>query len=198
MQVRLLEVNSEGILTITPEALMIKEFKAVWNKYKDKNKAYEELAFIYWMGYYNSVYDVYTTEKEKVEAIKKDVISDNKWQPTEITKAAIDKFNELQRTFSMAFLEAAKEGALKIREFYHNVNLNERNKSGGVIWKPADISKAIGDSVHILESLEKWEERIKKEEELQDSKIKGGGRAGIFEDEGTATWLKDDNEIPFN
>lgn len=189
---RLIEVSSDGKLTITPEALMIKEFKAVWNKYKDKNKANEELAFIYWMAYYNSVYDVYLTEKEKVEAIKADVISDKNWNPSEITKAAIDKFKELQMTFSIAFLESAKEGALKIRQFYHDVNLNERSKSGGVIWKPTDISKAIGDSINTLEALEKWQERAKKEEDLGDSKIKGGGRAGIFEDESTATWLKDE------
>lgn len=189
---RLLEVTSDGTLNITPEALMIKEFKAVWNKYKDKNKASEELAFIYWMAYYKSVYDVYLSEREKMDAIKEDVISDKKWEPTEITKAAIDKFKELQMTFSMAFLESAKEGALKIRQFYHDVNLNERTKSGGVIWKPSDITNAVAKSVDILEALSKWEERAKKEEELGDSKIKGGGKAGAFEDESSAVWLKDE------
>ena len=190
--VRLIEVSSDGIITIAPEALVIKEFKAVWNKYKNKNQAVEEFGFIHWMAYYNSIYDIYTSEIEKIEAIKSDIITDKNWQPTEITKEAIDKYRDLQRTFSMAFLEAAKEGAIKIRDFFGKVDLNERSKSGGVIWKPTDITNAISKSIDVLESLEKWEERVKKEEDLSDSKIKGGGKAGIFEDESTAIWLKDE------
>jgi len=194
MIVRLIEVGDDGNLNVTPEALMIKDFKNVWDKHKDKNKSLEELSYIYWMAYYNSVYDVYLTIEEKKEAIRADVITDPKWKADAITQAAIDKFVELQRTFAIAFLESAKEGALKIRQFYHDVNLNERSKSGGVIWKPVDITNAISKSIDILESLEKWENRVRKEEELHDSKIKGGGKTGIFENEDTATWLEEEKQ----
>jgi hypothetical protein len=192
MIVRLIEVGSDGNLTVTPEALMIKDFKNVWDKYKDKKKSLEELSYIYWMAYYNSVYDVYLSIEEKKEAIKGDVITDPNWKPDARTENAILKFTELQRTFSMAFLESAKMGAIKIRKYFEDVDLTERNRAGSPVYKPVDITNAITKSIDVLESLEKWSERVKKEEELTDSKIKGGGRAGIFEDESTATWLKDE------
>ena len=160
MIVRLMEVDSNGNLNITPEALMIREFRNVWEKYSDKKQALEELAYVYWMAYYNSTYDVYLSIEEKKAAIKADIITDPLWMPDELTEAAIQKFSLLQRTFAMAFLEAAKEGALKIRKFYKDVDLNERSKNGGVIYKPTDISKAIKESIDILESLEKWQERV--------------------------------------
>jgi hypothetical protein len=142
------------------------------------------------MAYYNSVYDVYVSYQEKKEAVKGDVISDKLWEPDDITIAAIKKFHDLQRTFSMAFLESAKVGAIKIRQYFESVDLSERTKGGAVVYKPTDITNAISRSIDVLESLEKWAERVKKEEELSDSRIKGGGKAGLFENESDAIWLK--------
>jgi len=188
--IRLLEIGNDNSLKIAPEALMIKEFKKIWDKYKDKGKALEELAYVYWMAYYNSVYDVYLTEEEKKQAIIHDVITTKGWKADGATEAAIEKFGQLQRTFSMAFLESAKAAAIKIRVFFETVDYNARNKSGGPVWKPKEIMSAISESLNVLNALEKWQERARKEEDLGDARIKGGGKVGIFEDETTAKWIE--------
>ena len=189
---KVLEIASDGKLTITPEALMIKELRAVWERDKtpSKKRAREELAFIFWKGYYDSVYDIYATEAEKDEAITTDVITMPKWKPDDKIKAAVDKFVELQRTFAMAFLDSVMVSARQMKGYFEKIDLNERDKSGKPVWKATDLVNTVSKSIEIIEAIDKWKERARKELELKESKIRGGGQAGVFEDPERATWIK--------
>jgi hypothetical protein len=190
---KILEIDQKGNLVVTPEALMIKEFKAIWDRDTNKNKvnALEELSFVFWKGYYDTIYDKYSSNKEKDEAITNDVITQKGWKPDTVIDAAVDKYIEVQETFSMAFLNSAMVAAKQMKQYFETVKLEERDKNGKPVWKPQDLTGAVVKSVEIIEAIEKWKERARKELELKDSKIRGGGIVGVFEDPSTASWLDD-------
>lgn len=187
----ILLVDDQDQIQIKPEALMIKEFKHLWerDKTKGKSKARQELAYVFWMGYYKSIYDVYEDPREKHQAVKSDIISYEDWEPDEYVRAAIEKYIQRQETFSMSFLDAAKTASNELKAFFKNVNLNATDKNGKPIYKPKDITDAIKQSAAVVESLSKWEERVKKELEIKESNIRGGGDVGPFED--ADPWNKD-------
>ena len=69
-----------NVVKVNPEMLLIPEFKDIWDrdKSKDKGIAYKELAFVYFLADYKSVYTAYSPE-EREDKIKQDFIRDTSW-----------------------------------------------------------------------------------------------------------------------
>jgi hypothetical protein len=180
---RLFDLDSNHKVVIHPEALLIQSFKVLWDKDKSKEKiqAMKELAYVYFMTDFKSPYDKYDA-KEKSFQVSNDVMGNSEYKPTELVLNAIANYKNLQQTFSMKFLESAKTAARELMRFFDTVDLSERTDKGSPIYKPADITNALSQSVKVIEALDRWTEKVQKEQELTDTKITGGGTAGYFED----------------
>ena len=58
----LFELDKNGKLELAPQAILIKEFKVLWERDKSKNKkiASFELVFVYYMMHWRSPYSKYS------------------------------------------------------------------------------------------------------------------------------------------
>jgi hypothetical protein len=179
---RLLEMGGTDII-VPGELLMVKEFKDLWkeDKSKNKEKVKAQLAYIYFFCDWESPYAKHL-ELERQEKIISDLELKKDLVTTAKVKAAIDKYEELMMTTSMLLLKDAEVAVQKLRLYFREVDLTERDdRTGKPIFTAKDLTmnlKSVGD---VIKGLKKLKEEVKKEQ-MDNSSIKGGGRVGDFED----------------
>ena len=183
-------LNHKKELGLSPHALLIKEFKKLWDRDKTDNKqhAVQEFAYVYFMGDYKSEYNGYGIEKEK--HIIEDVITMRRWKADEHVLAAVDKYEALQVTPSMSHLKSLRGALNSVTEYYKGLRYdNDMSDEDKIKFNPGLVAKSMSETDKMLETVLKWEEKVYGEEK-EEANIKGGGRVGEFEDPDTAIWLK--------
>lgn len=174
-------IKKDNKIDIAVENLIIPEFREIYDrdKSKDKSKAFNELAYVYHMADYKSIYQNFS-EVERSSKIMKDFFKESLWRPDIEVNNAILKYQELQETPSMKLWKAAKKAFSKVEDYYNKVDINERDSRGNIVNKITDLSSSIGNLGKMIESLNKLEDQIKKES-AKESKVRGG--ADIADDE---------------
>ena len=164
-------------VTASPEALVIKEFKELWTRdtSKHKNTAVEELAYVYYMTDYRSLYRQYDPEVREIK-VTKDIISGKRWVPDDEVKAALEKYIELQQTPSMGVLQDARQALYKIREYFRTVSVTS-DASGKITQTLINNVAKLGDLIKGLKSLEE----IVEKEITEDKRIRGKGTLALRE-----------------
>ena len=173
-----------GIVKFAPQALALKPFAALWkrDRTKDKKVAVAELACIYFVTDYRSDYSKYVDEETRYNEVREMIDLPDKWKPDDKFQEAVELYKELQKTPAIKSLESARISLHKIDEFVRTVDLNEKNeKTGNPLYKPTDLMRMNKDLEGALDSLEKVEERVKKQIEKK-REFKGQLEAADFED----------------
>ena len=199
---RLLTVNEKFEVEIPGETLEIPEFKAVVNRIKKmkgdadgrlKLVAKKELAYIYHMKSNDGPYSSYE-EKERHIRLSNDLFEDREWSADIVVKAAMDKFEELNRTPSSKFINTTLNMLHRTNAIVDAMinqleeNLQEGKFKTNVITKSgivktgvqimmddiAALTKAGNEIPKTIETLEKLEEKILKERQEKASKVRGG------------------------
>jgi hypothetical protein len=154
----------KNVVKINDELLLIPEFKEIWERdmSKDKGMAYKEFAFIFFLTDYKSVYTAYPLE-EREDKIKKDFIRNEKWVKDAAVDAAIKKYDELQMTPVLRMLHSAKVASEKLSAYFISEDPEHRSYTSNL--------EKLGK---IIESIDKLEDRVKREE-TSTSRIRGGG-----------------------
>lgn len=166
----LLELRLDGVLTISPEALMIQEFKKIWSrdKSKTKDRAKRELAYVYHTVDYQSIYRNYHVDMREGKIVL-DVMGDEDWKPDEKVQQAQIKYKELQTTLSMQILMDVEEGLSKLRTYFKNANFDEDEDGRAAKIFIANV-KEMGNLVKGVKALK---EEVEKE--LTDAmQLRGG------------------------
>ena len=169
-------------IQVNPATLLIHEFNVIWeaDKTKDKSTALKELAYIYYTSDYKSTYLSYPPE-ERDEVIIEDLFKNQKWTINKAVQEGIKKYEVLQQVPSIRLLNATKRALEEIIHFFNTIDLSHVDKQGKPVYKPKDLTSAMGDSAKMIESMEYLNNKVRKE--LQDStKARGGEEAGLFED----------------
>ncbi len=161
-------------VTVRPHTLLIKEFKLIWDRDKSKNKefALQELAYVFYIADYKSIY--LSTAPEERSAILIDDLNLKNWKPDSVIEDAIKKYADLQKTMSMRFLDSQRQALEQLMLYFKNIKYEN-------ISKPSELSKSMTDTAKILESIDKIEERIRKELSSK-GKTMGDREIGLFED----------------
>ena len=178
--------------SINPVALYIPTFKAVWDKYEDKDMSERELAYVYYVSDYKSDYSGYSNNRAMVVA--KDIMPKG-WKPDEITNEAVKTYKHLQKTTSIHFLEWSRSSISSITEYFKSNTINEDDTDEVKAMKitrfdPTRVVKLLKDVEPILTKLENLEEKILREENIGQNKIRGGGDIGFFEDPDAMNFLE--------
>lgn len=185
-----------GKIGLQPEIQKIDAFSKIIKRDKDKAKrnAHNELAFVYFWTDYKSPY-LNNSEDKRLERLKKDLRLGDDFKIDPQIKDAIDKYRELNETPSIRTLRTIKETLAvtvsvtetmrkkveKSLEEYQNGDVTENTEDITVIIQAVtsliSLSEKIPKTISVLEAME-----AKVKTESTETKIYGGGKAGLFED----------------
>jgi hypothetical protein len=164
-----------GQINITEELLIIPEFKAIWDKHKDKEKARKEFLYIYFYADSNSPYKNYDPKDRQNELIK-----DYSINVDSITEAGINKYKDLNYTFNMRYLEAAMEAANKTIGYFKQVDYSLIDIKGNPVYRVKEVTDALKNCMGVITTLESLRDKIESEN-IVNSKIRGGGKISKWE-----------------
>jgi chaperonin cofactor prefoldin len=160
----LIEINA-GVLTISPEALMIKEFKKIWTRDRStkKDRALKELAYVYHSTDYQSIYRNYHIDTRDSK-IKLDIFDDRQWTSDNEINEALNKYQNLQTTLSMQLLNDVELGLSKLRDYFRDIEFADDDTNGVAAKNFIGNVKAMGELVKGIKTL-----RDEVEKELTDN-----------------------------
>lgn len=145
---KIFDIDNDRVV-ITPECLLIPEFKALVDKYEDPTAA---LSFVYFMTHPESAYaDV--PENDKEDIVSKDVGGDFQLDDDEIT-AALKKSELLHTTPTRRFYLDAKIGLEKMGAFMRDQQIKSGIKDGNDTFFMG-ILKSLGTITKQFKDLEK-------------------------------------------
>ena len=163
-----------------PEILLIKEFKALSDrdKTKDKSRLWKELTYIYLAIDWKSLYNQYSEQERHIEALSDSGITESEFNDP-LFREACRKYKALQESNkSIKMLRAAMNAADQFIDYFTDiVDLNERDVNGKPVFTAEKVMKEVGMLNKVHEELITLENRVKKE--LAE---KSTLRAGAIED----------------
>ena len=167
---------------IEPEALLLKPFRLIWerDKKETKEKAINELGFVYFFADPRSDYQYIVDEDERIKAIKEGEGLPDKWVPDKQVLAAIDFYKQF-KTSSVLLLETTRMLVDKLMKQMKGLDLDERDDKNKPIFALNTITATIEKVPGLVVKLDEAEKTIAAELK-SDSKMRGQGEKTIFED----------------
>jgi hypothetical protein len=80
----------------------------------------------------------------------------------------------------MRLMKAAKGAADKLALYFENIDFLEMGSNGRLLYNAKDVAINLEKVGRIVESLDKLENKIKREIKT-DSRVRGGGEIGLYE-----------------
>lgn len=162
-----------------PELLLVREFKALLEKDKTKNKeqATKELTYIYLAIDWKSPYSQYSEYERHEEALNDSELTESEFNDP-IFREACRKYRALQDSNkSVKLLNAARMAADQFAEYFETIiDLNERDQNGKPVFSAEKVMKEMAQLSKVHEQLSLLEAQVKQEMEVQT-----GTRAGVSE-----------------
>lgn len=181
----LFEVNGDRVVPTT-EVLLMSPFKDIWERDKSEFKvqALNDFAYIEFMTSKKKTnfYKGYS-EEDRAAKLGRVYYNDENHKPDELVEEAMADMIKFQTEASPTYryYESLLVAAEKMRNFFLEVDVNERNERGALLYKPADITRAIGDIDKVLQTLNAAKEKV--EQELYETtKTRGNKEIGAYED----------------
>ena len=179
-------------IIVDPEIKVIKEFRNLIAKDKDREKreALKWFAFIFYMNDYRSPFFNYA-ESERHKRVCRSVQLPEDFKPFKEITEATKTYNEFQQTATVKTLKAIKDGLITSSRVIELIKtqIDTLLETGDIDSDELDsITKNVTRMLDLADKLPKaiktitvLEEEVKKEQS-GDSKIRGGGTKGHFED----------------
>lgn len=169
-------------VTISEEAILLKPFKAIWNrdKTRSKDRALNELGFIYFFCDPRSDYQYLVDNKERQKEIKTDIGMPSSWKPDKLVEEAIEFYNKFKPT-SALLLEDTRYAVDKLRKLLRDINLEEKDDKNKPIYTLNTVTATIKQIPSLIRDLDEAE-RTLTTEMAQQGKMRGQGEKTIFED----------------
>ena len=166
-------------ITISEEALMLKPFKALWDrdKTKTKEKALMELGYIYFLCDPRSDYQYIVDLDSRSDEIKKGEGIDTKWKPDSKVMEAIEFYNSFKSAAAL-LLEDIK---LMVDGYRNKIKSLTKDMDTMEVKDIKDIGVIIKQIPSLIKDLDEAEKSITKELAASD-KVRGKSEKSIYED----------------
>ena len=170
-------------LTISEEAFMLKPFRDIWkrDKSKGKDKALQELAYIYFMEDSRSDYQIYVDKEERSNQVKLGEGIPESWKPDKLVLEA-QEFYAGFKSEAALLLEDIRIAITKLREFIKTIDLSAVDDKGKPIYTLNTYTATIKQIPELITSLDEAEKSIHKEAVTSD-KVRGSVEKAMFEDD---------------
>ena len=164
-------------LNISEEALLLKPFKEIWqrDKSKNKDKALQELGYVYFISDPRSDYQYLVDEEERSKAIKEGEGLPPKWQPDKIVTEAMNFYMSF-KPISALLLEDTRfmvdkyRKRLKAQEF-DDLEIKDLKEVGALIKQIPPLVKDLDEAEKALNS-----------EMKSSGKMRGSGEKSLMDD----------------
>lgn len=159
---------------VAPEALMLRPFKNLWtrDKSKDKSKAQDELAFLYFYCDPRSEYQYIVDDADRMEAVRKGVGFPDNWKPDKQMLEAIDFYSSFDTTASVLLRMAAK-GVEKVKTLLDELTPDDTKS----LKEYLTVMKMIPEVAEMIQEAEK-----KLDDEMMYGEAKGSIEKTLFDD----------------
>lgn len=163
---------------IDPEALLLKPFKALWDKYDNKDDAMQAFGFVYFYADPRSDYAIITDEDQRLAEIKKGQGLPEKFKITKELKAAID-FYQGFKPASLQVLESTKKIADRLRKQMEDYDISVEEDQIGAMTKMATL---LGKMPILVKQLHEAEQEINSEMQNASATARGSVEKSVMED----------------
>lgn len=169
-------------IKVEPEALLLKPFKKIWNRdrSKDKNRAMQELGFIYFVCDPRSDYQYLVDLDTRMESVKQGEGLPNDWTPDQTVKEAMEFYSSFKPT-SALLLEDTRVAVDKLREHLKNMDFNEVDDKGKPKYTLNTITSTIKQIPELIKGLDEAEKAVTSDIR-EISKARGNHEKAIMED----------------
>ena len=180
--IQMLKLDGYNV-TVTPEALMLAPFKALWDRDKSKNKgrALAELAFIFFVGDPRSDYQYIVDDEEREIQVKKGLGLSKSWNKDNIVQQALE-FYQSFKPASAGLLEDTRIAVNKLRQLLRNIDLEAVDDKGKPIYTLNTVTATIKQIPSLVKDLDEAERTLSKDI-MQENKARGSQTKSIMEDE---------------
>lgn len=169
----------------TPQSLLIKPFKEIWERDKStkKERAIKEFSYIEFMTSFKKTNPfIGYAPFDRHRKVCEHVFEDSKYIPDATVKSAMTLYDEIQTegSVSLRFYKSLVSAVEKLIDFSNNVDLNERDAKGSAVWTPNHITQITSKAYDTLKQLSLMQQKV--EQELYEaSKTRGNREINIFE-----------------
>jgi len=168
-------------LKVDPEALLLKPFSLLADKYKkDREMLRNVFAFIYFYADTRSDYQIYRNEEERIEKIKQGLGLAEDWQPDNDILAAIEFYNSFKSEAAL-LLEDTKNAIAKLREAMNEINFKEVDDKGKPIYPLNQLTQTIKVIPSLVSDLKETEAAVNSEIRSA-AKARGSQDKTLFDD----------------
>jgi hypothetical protein len=163
--------------------MMLKPFRDIWkrDKSKGKDKALQELAYIYFMEDSRSDYQIYVDKEERSRQVKLGEGIPESWKPDKLVTEA-QEFYAGFKSEAALLLEDIRVAITKLREFIKTIDLSAVDDKGKPIYTLNTYTATIKQIPELITSLDEAEKSIHKEAVTSD-KVRGSVEKAMFEDD---------------
>lgn len=167
---------------ISPEALLLKPFKQLYQRDRSQNKdrAVMEMGFIYFFCDPRSDYQYITDDQSRMEAIIEAEGFAKDWVPDNLVIKAMDFYDTFKSTAAL-LLEDTRSAVTKLRNLLRDIDLTQTDDKGKLVYTLNSVTATIKQIPSLVKDLEEAERMISKEN-IEVGKMRGQGEKTIFED----------------
>ena len=167
---------------VSPEALLLAPFKAIYkrDKNRDKSLAKQELAYCYFMSDPRSDYQYLLDEEVRSEEVIKGLGMPEKWKPDDVVNRAMDFYRSF-KPISAGLLEDTRAAVDKLRGLLRDIDLTKTDGNGKPVYTLNTITATIKQIPALVKDLDEAEKTLA-QELTQSSKVRGSGEKNIYED----------------
>jgi hypothetical protein len=174
-----------NIVVPTPQALLIKDFKTIWDRDKSKKKeqAIKEFSYIEFMSSYQKNNPFINYEPfMRHRKICEHVFGDPKYIPDAQVKKAQETYEEIQNegSVSLRFYKSLVTAVEKLIKFAEDVDLTARDNRGSAVYTPAHITQITSKAYDTLKQLSLMETKVQ-QDLYESSKTRGNREINHFE-----------------
>ena len=169
-------------IKVEPEALLLMPFKKIWerDKSKDKNRAMQELGFVYFVCDPRSDYQYLIDLDTRMDAVKQGEGLPTDWTPDQTVKEAMEFYSSFKPT-SALLLEDTRFAVDKLREHLKNLDLAAVDDKGKPIYTLNTITATIKQIPDLIKGLDEAEKAVTSDIR-EMSKARGNHEKSILED----------------
>ena len=152
-------------LKVTPEALLVKPIRKLWNQDRSerKEKFFQQMSYLYFFTDPRSSYVYLLDDEERKQAIIEQEGLDPNFQPSALLKEAIEIYKKHTITPSQRLLENALISADKVGKFLKDVDLNKLDAKDRPVYQVSTITSALKNVEGIVTSLQNIQKKVEQE-----------------------------------